>query len=145
MEPTAEASMKELVDLAGKLASTAGPAVAAIVVVLIVLIVGLKWSGVLATVGNKKTLIDDGQISAVTKGIASIAEKVDGIEARISHVESDVQHRATREEVHKLELSFTRMEGRFESIDQRTAATAHGVQRIESFMYEAAMRAKDGK
>ena len=75
----------------------------------------------------------------------AIAIAVDGIEARISHVESDVQHRATREEVHKLELSFTRMEGRFESIDQRTAATAHGVQRIESFMYEAAMRAKDGK
>ena len=145
MEPPADPLMKEMLDLAGELVKTAGPAVAAIVVVLIVLIVGLKWSGVLATVGSKKTLIDDGQISAVTQGIASIAEKADGSEARISHVEIDVQHRATREEMHKLELAFTRMEGRFESIDQRTAATAHGVQRIESFMYEAAMRAKDGK
>lgn len=124
------------------MAGPVGPIALGFGIFAVVVLLGLKWSGFGFVVGSKKTVVDDGKITAVQAGIENIETKLGSVEQRLSTVENDVERRATRDEVHQLELSFTRMEARVEAVDARTSAIAHGVSRIEGFMYEAALQMK---
>lgn len=117
------------------LAQQSVPFALAIVGVLLILGLILKASG-FSGIGKTSKLVDDDKIAA-------IAENLGAIEKRLGTVEHDVSQRATRDEMHRLELSFTRMEGRFESLSATTQATANAVSRIEEYMYSAALRIKE--
>ena len=110
-----------------------------LVVVLAVIFTGYTFRNkALLNVSDKDKIVDTGQLDAIDK-------KLSTIEGRLGTVENDVSNRATREEVHRLELSFTRMEGRFDSLSATTQATANAISRIEEFMYAAALRSKGEK
>lgn len=126
--------------LVPKLIEQAGPVAAGIAVVLLVLFFGLKWTGLLATIGDRKKLVDSGQMTEVANSLAGIKQSLDGLATRMTTVERDIEKRATQDEVHELEISFTRLEGRFDYLESTMKATAAGVTRIEDFMYEAALR-----
>lgn len=99
-------------------------------------VVGLFFKNkAVVSVSEKAKLVDSTQLDAINTNLGEI-------EKRLGNVEHDVTSRATRDEVHRLELSFTRMEGRFDSVSSTTQATANAVSRIEQFMYDAALRAK---
>jgi hypothetical protein len=110
-------------------------------ILAVVAIVGTVLGGIVfknkavVSVTDKEKLVDSKQLDLINSNLGEI-------EKRLGNVEHDVTSRATREEVHRLELSFTRMEGRFDGVSATTQATANAVSRIEQFMYDAALRAK---
>ncbi len=128
-----------------QLIEQAGPVAAGIAVVFLVIFFGLKWTGLLTTIGDRKKLVDAGQMTAVANSLEGIKSSLDGLNRRMTVVEHDIEGRATRDEVHELELSFTRLEGRFDFLESTMKATAAGVTRIEDFMYEAALRGRGAR
>lgn len=124
-----------------ELIQTGGPIAAAIGVVLLVLFVGLKFTGVTAVFGERKTVVDDGKLSAVTTGIGRIESKLETVEQRIAVVERDVEARATRSEVHDIQLALAKFEGRMDLLAQIGKETNATVERIDGYMFDYGVRA----
>lgn len=108
--------------------------VIAITIVLAIVFFGLFLRNrAVVSIGAKDKLVDNSQIVSIQEQLGAIASKVNGLER-------DVHDRATKDEVHQIELSVTRMEGRIDAMATTVQATAHGVSRIEQFMLAAALQ-----
>ncbi|PZO81618.1 MAG: hypothetical protein DI629_03515 [Mesorhizobium amorphae] len=134
-----------------------GLAVAAIAVLLGLLFPFiLKMLGLV--VGDKSKLVGKEEIAATAGGVDDIKTRLSGVEKRLGTLEggmelqlaniaAELRNRPTRDEIHALEKSFIRMEGRFEVIDVATQANRASLMRIEEQMYAAASaaRSRDGR
>ncbi|MBP0439450.1 DUF2730 family protein [Tianweitania sediminis] len=130
------------------------PALAAGVVgtvfVVVTLLKLLGFSGI----GDKSQLVDSGKMTVVATGIETVKNQVTELEKRLSAVneiekrlgivELDLKNRPTKEDHHRLELSFTRLEGEVKSALMTIQASAAAISRIEDFMYAAAARKGQG-
>lgn len=111
-----------------------GGVVGAIVVTTVVIVgMFLRYKGFLMPEVNK---------SVTGPEIKALSSKIGQIDARLNDVERDIQHLPTRSEIHEIELSITRLEGRFENLDNTTKATSRAVSRIEDFMIDVSKRSK---
>lgn len=117
-----------------------------VVATILVTVTLLKALGVTAQIGDKAALVPDSRMTDLATGVDDIKEKLSTIEGRVREVEHELSNRPTREEIHRLELSFTRLEGRLESQAATIQSTANAIGRIEDYMYTAAAtaRAKSG-
>lgn len=128
-----------------------------VAVVAVVLILGavltplFKFLGIVVIGGTKAKVVDEEvkRLATVNTGVgdikgelAEIKTLLGAFESRIGLVEAGVQNRATREEMHKLELSFTRLEGEVKSQALTTQNIYTMVSRIDDFMYREALRTK---
>lgn len=66
------------------------------------------------------------------------------IERRLGAVEQDLQNRPTKDDQHRLELAFTRLEGQVMKSGATIQATANAIARIEDYMYAAAAKRSGG-
>ena len=123
------------------LISGASPIFIGICAVILALFLGLKYAGVGVAFGNQKKLVDDGQLAKVAKGVETIGGKLETVEQRLATVEHDLDQRATRTEVHEIQLALARYEGRMSVIEQVGKATNASVERIEGYMFEYGVRA----
>lgn len=133
-----------------KLAFEYAPAVAAgaviSVFVMTAVLKALGYSGI----GDKSALVDGNKVNAVSSGVLVMQSQLSDIEKRLrtmeqvekrlAVVEQDLPNRPTKEDHHRLELSFTRLEGGVQQMAAKIEATAHGITRIEDYMYAAAAK-----
>lgn len=110
--------------------------ITAVLIIMTVVGVYLRQKG-LVSIGDKTKVV-------MKDDLSSINTKLGGIDNRLKEVESDLRHRPTRQEVHDLELSMTRLETEVISIKDTTEKTNRGVNRIEEFMMQAS-RPEKGK
>ncbi|MBZ9678911.1 DUF2730 family protein [Mesorhizobium sp. ES1-1] len=111
-----------------KLISDFSPALAAgVALTLLVIVAILKLFG-FTGIADKSKLVNEGKLNA----------SLSAIEKRLATVENDITNRPTREEMHRLELSFTRLEGEVRSQGMTIQSTAAAIGRIEDYMYTAA-------
>lgn len=103
---------------------------------LIAMLISVLAIGVLArqkgwlSIGDKTRVVDHDDLS-------SINSKLGGIDKRLTDVEHDLKNRPTREEVHNLDISVTKLDGRMDGIERVTNATNHAVNRIEEHLLRA--------
>lgn len=100
--------------------------------------------GLLGILARQKGWIAIGDKTKVVEGdrLNSIDKKLGGIDRRLGDVENDLRHRPTRQEVHDLELSVTRLETKVVSIKETTEKTNRAVNRIEEFMMQGPVAEK---
>ncbi len=128
-----------------KLITDYSPALGVGVFLTIVVIVLLsKFFGITVIVDKAKVVGDDRKITAVSGGVEKIKEQLSDIGKRLGEVEKEVSNRATRGEVHQLELAFTRLEGRIDAVSMTIQANTNSLTRIEEQMYAAAVRLRTG-
>lgn len=95
-------------------------------------------AGVAATIFVVVVLMKVLGIALPGKSEPALAEGISEIKERLAAVENDITNRPTREEMHRLELSFTRLEGEVRSQGMTIQSTAAAIGRIEDYMYAAA-------
>lgn len=133
-----------------------GAAVAAIAIILGFVVFPFLIKALGLVIGDKSKLVGKEEIKPMAGGVDDIKDQLTGVEERLAALESgferrlaelahEVKNRPTREEIHRLELSFTRMEGRFESLDNTSRANSASLTRIEDQMYAAAVRLREGR
>ncbi|EAU40177.1 hypothetical protein FP2506_11492 [Fulvimarina pelagi HTCC2506] len=101
----------------------------------------LKWTGFTAF-GDRSKLVDAKAIVKVSEGVDAIATDLKNLDRRVAAVEKDVGDRATRQEVHDLQLSIARMEGRFDLMEASMKAIGGSVTRMEDFLLRISERGK---
>ena len=106
-----------------------GGVVAAVAIGLAGLIKAMGWTAF----GDKSKVVAGQKLERID---ASLGE----IKQRVGAIETDLKGRPTRQELHDLELSFTRMEGRFQAVEQTVRATNSAVGRIEDHMIRVSER-----
>ncbi|MHB2265825.1 DUF2730 family protein [Aliihoeflea sp. PC F10.4] len=120
------------------------PAVSAgVILTVFVMTFILKATG-FSLIGDKAKVVDGAKMTNVSAGVDVVRQQLSDIDKRLVAVEQDLQNRPTKEDHHRLELSFTRLEGEVRSTNITVQATANGVSRIEEFMYSAAQRQRGG-
>lgn len=126
---------KELVEGLPQLLKDGG--LVGFVVFIAVLTVGLvlRYKGFFMPM-EKKDGGDKGQPYEITVVMSQIGK----MDARLKDLERDVEHLPTRAEIHALELSLTRLDGRFSTMEETTKATGRAVSRIEDFMIDVSKR-----
>lgn len=132
--------MEQLLALAFEYA----PAVAAGVVLSVFVMTAVFKALGYTAIGDKAKLVDGNKIATVTSGVDAVRTQLGDIEKRLGAVEQDLQNRPTKDDQHRLELAFTRLEGEVRSSGMTIQATANAVSRIEDFMYQAAARRNGG-
>lgn len=78
--------------------------------------------------------VEDAARNADNDNLSSINTKLGSVDRRLTEVEHDLQNRPTRDELHRLEISVTQLDGRMSSIEKTTTATNHAVNRIEEHL-----------
>jgi tetrahydromethanopterin S-methyltransferase subunit G len=63
-----------------------------------------------------------------------LADKVDKVEERVAIVEAEMEHLPDREATHRLELALAKLEGRFDTIDERLKPVAAMADRFQNYM-----------
>ena len=110
---------------------------AAVIIVMVVVGVWFYQKGI----GTKK----DDPSSTADEQLSNIKNELGNIGSRLSEVEHDLKNRATRNEVHKLEIEVVKMNEQLLNIDRNVTATNEAVTSINDFMREAALRIKGDK
>lgn len=83
-------------------------------------------------------------LTDIDAGVTRLSGRLNQVESRLERLEADVEHLPTREEFHKMEIAMTRLDGRMETIDQRTSATGRAVGRIEDFLLKISGQSNGG-
>lgn len=97
-----------------------------------------------SVIGDKAQVVDSTKMKSVSIGVDVVREQLGEIEKRLGAVEHDLQNRPTKDDHHRLELAFTRLEGEVRSSAMTMQATANAVSRIEDYMYTAAAGQRTG-
>lgn len=74
--------------------------------------------------------------------LSRIADKVSNIDSRLAEVEHDLENRPTRDEMHQLQLTMTRMGGKIDLLQSITTGTGAAVTRIEDHLLAIDTRTK---
>ena len=119
-----------LIKMVWEFAPALGAAVAVIVILLGV--IG-KMFGFTA-IGDKSKLVDDTKIDKLNNGMEAIGARLETIERRITTVEHDVEARPTRQEIHALDLSMAKLDGRMGVFEAEIKAVRATVNRIDDFL-----------
>lgn len=127
-----------------QLAFEYSPAVAVGAVIAVFVMTAVFKAMGFSGIGDKSKLVDNSKMQAVNSGVDAVKSQLGDIEKRLGAVEQDLQNRPTKEDHHRLELSFTRLEGQVMSQGMTIQATAIAINRIEEFMYQAAVRRNGG-
>ena len=125
-----EQTLQQLAENAGPI----GAVVAAVALGLATIIKAMGWTAF----GDKSKIV-------ATQKLQKIDGALQSIDRRVGSIETDLQGRPTRKEMHDLELAFTRMQGRFEAVEQNTRATNAAVARIEDHMIRVSERMANQK
>lgn len=64
----------------------------------------------------------------------ALSGKVDKVEERIAVIEAEMEHLPDREATHRLELALAKLEGRFDTIDERLKPVAAMADRFQNYM-----------
>lgn len=123
-----------------KIAAEYSPAlVAGVVVTLFVIVTLLKFFG-FSGIGDKHKLVDESKLSAVSVDISTVNQRLTTIDNRLSAVERDMPNRATREDVHRVELKNAEIRGEIRAQSATLQAMQTAIGRMEDGVYEAARR-----
>ena len=116
-----------------------GPVGVVVAVVVLLVIVGafLRQKGIIAF-GDQTKVVRRDELGAINHKLKNVDQSLRGLDRRVQHVETDLQSRPTVKQVHDLEKSFVRMEGKFEAVETDIRATRAAVTRIEEHMYRMA-------
>ena len=129
---------------ANRLIEQAGPVGAALGVVIIAAVSAMAWAkgmfGKLTSASKPEpqpAANTDGN-GEVMAALHAIEHQLDTFDRRIGKIENDLASRPTSEQMHKLELALTRMDGRIDGLDRTANATNASVNRMEEFLYNIA-------
>ena len=114
-----------------------------VIAIVLGLVLVLKLTGFTA-IGDKSKLVDNEKVDGVVKGISDIRSNLETLDKRMTHIESEIESRVTRDEIHELERAFLKLEGRLLVMEQIGNQTNHAVSRIEGYMFEYGVKAKGG-
>ncbi|MGY6246681.1 DUF2730 family protein [Bosea thiooxidans] len=73
--------------------------------------------------------------------IRSLTEKLELLDDRVFHVESEIKHLPDKDTAHRMEMAISRLEGRLETMDERLKPVASMASRMQDFMIEQGARA----
>lgn len=116
----------------------AGPVATGVVLAVFAMVMILKALGFTGVTGDREKL--DNGTKLMSEGVAGVKTQLEDIDKRLGAVESDLHNRPTKDDIHRLEISFTRLEGQVLSSAATIQATAVAIGRIEDYMYQAASR-----
>lgn len=68
------------------------------------------------------------------EGVAALAGKVEAIEERLAVIETNMAHLPDRDATHRLELAIAKLEGRFDTLDERLRPVAAMATRFQDYM-----------
>jgi hypothetical protein len=74
----------------------------------------------------------------VMAALRAIDGRLTLFDQRVGKMEHDLSTRPTGEQMHKMELQLTRMDGRIDGLDRTANATNASVNRMEEFLYNIA-------
>ncbi|WP_417423583.1 hypothetical protein [Hoeflea sp.] len=131
-------------ELGNKLIEQAGPVGAALGVAILaagaVLAKAKGWLGFgTPPKGNEPKAGTDGDVMTELRAINA---RLGTFDERIKEVEHDLQSRPTRQDMHKLETGFARMDERMIALNGTTNATGAAVSRIENFLISLSGKGK---
>ncbi|MQT13656.1 DUF2730 family protein [Segnochrobactrum spirostomi] len=67
-----------------------------------------------------------------------LKDKVEKIDARLSHVEVEIEHLPDKDVAHRLEMAIARLDGRMETLDERLKPVAAMAGRLHEMALEEA-------
>ena len=131
-------------ELGNKLIEQAGPLGAALgVAILAAGAVIAKAKGWLGSSPQTKESEQSPEASGeVMTELRSINERLGSFDKRIGDIEHDLVSRPTRQDMHKLETGFARMDERMIALNGTTNATGAAVSRIENFLISLSGKGK---
>lgn len=97
-----------------------------------------------SAIGDKSKVVETTEVGATRSGVESVLDQLGDVEKRLAAVEQDLQNRPTKDDQHRLELAFTRLEGTVLQSAATGQATANAISRIEDYMYAAAAKRGQG-